>query len=213
NCDNLERSRRLLDVVVTSVLLDAGAGDVWKYRESETGFEAGRSEGLGVASFHMFQAGAFSSDAQNFPHRADSVGLKGLADDAVRTAFQVDDSTNPLVGCDGRTQVLKRLGVAMEQHPEFFEAGGVFRPGNMVDYLLTQTEPGTKNVSITKVWEVVMYGFEAMWPKARTELDGCSMGDVWRHPLLPDDGSGWSQLVPFHKLSQWLTYSLMEPLQ
>lgn len=58
-----------------------------------------------------------------------------------------------------------------------------------------------------------MYGFEAMWPKGRTELDGRSMGDVWKHPLLADDGSGWSQLVPFHKLSQWLTYSLMEPLQ
>lgn len=91
--------------MVTSVLLDAGAGDVWKYREPGTGFEAGRSEGLGVASFHMFQAGVFSSDAQGSPHRADSVGLKGLADDSVRTAFQVDDSTNPLVGCDGRTQV------------------------------------------------------------------------------------------------------------
>lgn len=91
--------------MVTSVLLDAGAGDVWKYRESGTGFEAGRSEGLGVASFHMFQAGAFSSDAQRSPHRADSAGLKGLPDDSVRTAFQVDDATNPLVGCDGRTQV------------------------------------------------------------------------------------------------------------
>lgn len=58
-----------------------------------------------------------------------------------------------------------------------------------------------------------MYGFEAMWPKGRTELDGCNMGDVWEHSALPDDGSGCSKLVPFHKLSQWMTYSLMEPLQ
>lgn len=58
-----------------------------------------------------------------------------------------------------------------------------------------------------------MYGFEAMWPAGRTELDGRSMGDVWEHSALPDDGSGWSNLVPFHKLSQWMTYSLMEPLQ
>lgn len=70
-----------------------------------------------------------------------------------------------------------------------------------------------QTVSITKVWEVVMYGFEAMWPAGRTELDGRSMGDVWAHSALPDDGSGWSTLVPFHKLSQWMTYSLMEPLQ
>ncbi|CAM9835300.1 unnamed protein product, partial [Ectocarpus sp. 8 AP-2014] len=70
-----------------------------------------------------------------------------------------------------------------------------------------------QTVSITRVWEVVMYGFEAMWPAGRTELDGRSMGDVWEHSALPDDGSGWSNLVPFHKLSQWMTYSLMEPLQ
>lgn len=87
------------------MLLDAGAGDVWKYTEKSTGFEAGRSEGLGVASFHMFGAGAFSSDPGSCPHRADSIGLKGLADDSVRSAFQVDDDANPLVGCDGRTQV------------------------------------------------------------------------------------------------------------
>ncbi|CAN0585354.1 unnamed protein product, partial [Ectocarpus sp. 12 AP-2014] len=100
-----EKARRLVDLVVTSVLLDAGAGDVWKYTEKSTGFEAGRSEGLGVASFHMFGAGAFSSDTGSNPHRADSLGLKGLADDSVRRAFQVDDDANPLVGCDGRTQV------------------------------------------------------------------------------------------------------------
>lgn len=58
-----------------------------------------------------------------------------------------------------------------------------------------------------------MYGFEAMWPKGRTELDGSSMGDVWEHSVLPDDGSGCPKFIPFHKLSQWMTYSLMEPLQ
>lgn len=68
-------------------------------------------------------------------------------------------------------------------------------------------------MSITKVWEVVMYGFEEMWPKGRTELDGRNMGDVWKHSALPDDGSGWSQLVPFHKLCQWMTYSIMDSLQ
>ena len=99
-----------MDLVTTSVLLDAGAGDVWKYTEKSTGFEAGRSEGLGVASFHMFGSGAFSSDPGSAPHRADSAGLKGLADDSVRTAFQVDDDANPLVGCEGRTQVCWLVG-------------------------------------------------------------------------------------------------------
>ena len=33
------------------------------------------------------------------------------------------------------------------------------------------------------------------------------LGDCGRHPAVPGDG-----LVPFHKLSQWLVYSLIEPL-
>ena len=43
-------------------------------------------------------------------------------------------------------------------------------------------------------------------------LDGLSLGDTWRHPAIkrPDETNG---LVPFHKLSQWLSYSLIEPLQ
>ncbi len=38
------------------------------------------------------------------------------------------------------------------------------------------------------------------------------LGDCWRHPAIvtPDATSG---LVPLHKLSQWLAYSLIEPLQ
>ena len=37
------------------------------------------------------------------------------------------------------------------------------------------------------------------------------VGDCWRHPALGGPGltEGW---MPFHKLSQWLTYSLLEPL-
>ena len=35
-------------------------------------------------------------------------------------------------------------------------------------------------------------------------LERMKLDDVWRHPK--------AGLVPFHKLSQWLTYSLIEPL-
>jgi hypothetical protein len=38
-------------------------------------------------------------------------------------------------------------------------------------------------------------------------VDGVNLGDCWRHPGT-DDG-----LAPFHKLTQWLTYSLLEPLE
>lgn len=42
-----------------SVLLDAGAGNDWRYTESEGGMVVERSEGLAVASMYMFLDGAF----------------------------------------------------------------------------------------------------------------------------------------------------------
>ena len=56
-----ELARIRIDLAVTSVLLDAGAGADWSYLEAETGERYSRSEGLAVASFHMFAGGAFSA--------------------------------------------------------------------------------------------------------------------------------------------------------
>ena len=68
--DTKEEARRLVDLVVVSVLLDAGAGNTWKYTEEQSGETFTRSEGLAVASVHMFQSGLFSSDSQQ-PYRVD----------------------------------------------------------------------------------------------------------------------------------------------
>jgi len=72
--DTKEEARRLVDLFVVSVLLDAGAGNAWKYTEEQSGQTFTRSEGLGVASVHMFQSGLFSSDPQQ-PYRVDGMGL------------------------------------------------------------------------------------------------------------------------------------------
>ena len=50
-----------------------------------------------------------------------------------------------------------------------------------------------------------------IWP-SRLELGGIPLGDCWRHPAIKTDDAT-SGLVPLHKLSQWLAYSLIEPLQ
>ena len=68
--DTKEEARRLVDLVVVSVLLDAGAGNTWRYTEEQSGQTFTRSEGLAVASVHMFQSGLFSSDSQH-PYRVD----------------------------------------------------------------------------------------------------------------------------------------------
>ena len=242
--DAREMARRLVDLVVVSVLLDAGAGDKWKYIEEGSGQTITRSEGLGVASFHMFMDGAFSyASEEGIKMQADAAGLQGLTTEAIKKGFQVDEENNPLVGAEGRADLLRRLGKALEEHPEFFssalaggeggrEGGGVtsFRPGFLVDYLFAQAKPGSEPaaVSVHDLWQAVMYGLESIWPAGRTTVEGRSMGDVWPHSALlkkeeggKEDGGKEEEeeredatagLVPFHKLSQWLTYSLLEPL-
>jgi hypothetical protein len=68
--DLKEKTKRLLDLFLVSVLLDAGAGNDWTYRDEASGKSFSRSEGLGVASFNMFMEGFFSGDAHQ-PHRVD----------------------------------------------------------------------------------------------------------------------------------------------
>ncbi|HEX2817937.1 MAG TPA: DUF1688 family protein, partial [Phenylobacterium sp.] len=69
----------------------------------------GRSEGLGIASFRMFEAGAMSADPAD-PLRAD--GLARVDAAALAQAFQVTHD-NPLVGLDGRAALLRKLGEAI----------------------------------------------------------------------------------------------------
>jgi hypothetical protein len=90
----------------------------------------------------------------------------------------------------------------------------------MIDYL-KPTGQG-EGVELSEIWSIVMDGFGPVWPASRTQLDGVSLGDAWPCNVLPGDGEGQMYVelkseaddsVPFHKLSQWLTYSLLEPMQ
>jgi hypothetical protein len=53
--------------------------------------------------------------------------------------------------------------------------------------------------------------FSGIWPSGLT-VDGVALGDAWRHPAIRTQDRS-DAIVPFHKLSQWLTYSLVEPLE
>lgn len=121
-----EKTRRLLDLFLVSVLLDAGAGSKWGYRASD-GKVYKRSEGLAVASLEMFCAGAFSSDPRQ-PQRVDGVALKQLTPEMMREGLQVGPD-NPMDGLEGRTGLLVRLGLAMDNETFFGDDG---RPGNML---------------------------------------------------------------------------------
>jgi Protein of unknown function (DUF1688) len=190
------------DLAIVSVLLDAGAGDAWLYYERETGLGFRRSEGLAVASFRMFCQGAFSSNDKH-PLQVDAQKLQAFTEPELGDGFGVD-SGNPLVGLSGRLKLLQKLGEVLLSSPKMFGNENP-RPGNLVNYLL---QGATNNkLAATTVLGAVLEGLSDIW-SGRIEVDGVNLGDVWQHNAVADDG-----LVPFHKLSQWLTYSLLEPLQ
>lgn len=66
-CDEKELTRRLIDLFFVSVLLDAGAGDHWKYVEPGTERSYERSEGIAVASLYMFLEGGYSNEKNDTP--------------------------------------------------------------------------------------------------------------------------------------------------
>ena len=196
-----ERARTWVDLIVVSVLLDAGAGDAWRFREPGTGVVIGRSEGLAVASLHAFEAGLFSSDPAR-PLRADAAGLRTLDPARLAIAFQAS-TDNPLAGLDGRIGLVRDLGGAIASARAIFPGD---RPGGLVDYL--RRDGGIPSVDLLRA---LLEGLAPIWP-GRIELGGVNLGDVWRHPSAGGEGIT-AGLVPFHKLSQWLAYSLFEPLE
>lgn len=202
--DELEWARVQLDLVVVSVLLDAGAGDAWSYNES--GKMYSRSEGLAVASIQMFKDGAFSGDKKK-PFQVDSLSLKKMSADIIALGFQVSEK-NPLLGLSGRSGLLKSLGKALEEHPKIFANDEtVYRPGFLADYLLSKYK--NKKVPAEELLQLVLTGFGSIWP-GRIVMNDINLGDVWIHRGL---GEGADSFVPFHKLSQWMTYSLLNPLE
>jgi hypothetical protein len=198
DADPAERAQAKLDLAIVSVLLDAGSGPGWRYQESETGLVIARSEGLAVASLRAMQKGLFSAHPAN-PWRADAAALAALTPDRLGNAFQ-DRPDNPLLGLDGRAALLRRLGETIAQAPDVF--GEPARLGHLFDCWLTRRD----GLPAPDMLRLVLRAFGPIWP-GRLSLDGAPLGDCGRHGAVPGDG-----LVPFHKLSQWLTYSLIEPL-
>jgi hypothetical protein len=216
-----DAARARFDLTVTSVLLDAGAGTDWRYTEPGTGLPLARSEGLGVASWHAFLGGAFSASPAD-PLRVDAAALAKMDAAALRAMFQVS-ATNPMAGFDGRAGLLVRLGAALGA--EASRSGLPARPGLLYDRL---TAGGTRSeVGADAVLAELLRVLGPIWTGG-SRVQGLPAGDVWPHrwagdavgAARADDAvggggrdpttGGW---VPFHQLSQWLAYSLVEPLR
>jgi hypothetical protein len=201
-----ERARAAFDLVIVSVLLDAGAGADWRYQDAASGRTFTRSEGLAVASQRMFEAGTFSGDPAD-PLRVDGAALAALREKTLASGFQVGEG-NPMVGLDGRSALLRRLGAQVLARSDLFATVGDARPGGLYDILAAR--PAGGKLPASAILELLLEALGPIWEN-RLAIGGLHLGDCWRHPAIRRDDAS-DGLVPLHKLSQWLAYSLIEPL-
>jgi hypothetical protein len=201
------RARAEFDLAIVSVLLDAGAGATWRYRDAATGRSIGRSEGLALASLAMFGGGLFSAKSGD-RLRVDAIKLAELTAAALGDGLQASPA-NPLIGIAGRVDLLRRLGGTILGAPSIFARNDEPRPGGLFDHLASLAPSG--QIAAATILTEVLRHLGSIWP-GRTALGGVPLGDCWRHPAIKT-GDATDQLMPLHKLSQWLTYSLIEPME
>ncbi len=107
----------------------------------------------------------------------------------------------------------------------------------IADHILSHPATQASSVIIVPMpvlWNVLMTGLAPIWPPSRTAINGVSIGDAWPCSSMPQPAQSptsptfspfpnttgqsngvapWESILPFHKLTQWLTYSLMQPMQ
>jgi hypothetical protein len=203
--DAAARARAEFDLAIVSVLLDAGAGTDWRFHDQPTAVRVGRSEGLALASLRMFESGLFSSDPRD-PLRADAAKLCALTTKDLADGFQVR-ADNPIAGLDGRAALLAALGRTLFDRPDVFALRDSARPGGLFDHFAAL---GGCSVAAPAALKELLLALGPIWP-SRLHLGGVPLGDTWKHSAIRRDDAT-NGLVPLHKLSQWLTYSLIEPM-
>ncbi|KAL3488423.1 DUF1688-domain-containing protein [Aspergillus germanicus] len=225
--DAIEKVRSLVDLFFVSVLLDAGAGDRWKFTEPGTGDVYTRSEGIAVASLYMFLEGGFASNGREGGAKGsvredvvDGAALKGITVETLYKGFQIDEE-NPLVGAEARVEILQRLGQSLLDNQDIFGPSG--RPGLLVDYL-KRSGGGVDELDYALLWSTLQKLLIPIWPSDRTKVFGKPIGDAWPLSVLAKHKSASASsgeptetetatIQPFHKLTQWLAYSLKVPFE
>ena len=83
--------------------------------------------------------------------------------------------------------------------------GSQGRPGGLFDLR------DATRIAAHDILSQILASLSGIWLAANS-IGHEALGDCWRHDAVPGPGltNGW---VPFHKLSQWLTYSLLEPFE
>ncbi|MES2613967.1 MAG: DUF1688 family protein [Bdellovibrionota bacterium] len=198
-----EVTKAKLAFIIISILLEGTAGLRWRYREDKK--EYSRSEGQAIACLRMFMSGLFSSDPLH-PLKVDAKKLRELTLTDLEKGFQSCEN-NMLSNLEFRLNLLHKLGAILQQSSEFF---GSQNPGlgNILEFLLELSSQNQDKLTAPQILYTVQKSLGSLW-QGKVELAGINLGDVSIYKPL---GEGIFSLVPFHRLSQWLTYSLLEPL-
>lgn len=201
--DKAQKIRAAFDLAIVSVLLDAGSGGRWRFTENQTGMSFASSEGLGVASFHLIADGSLSKDPAD-PWRVDAERLVSFTTDDLAKAFQVG-AENPLAGVEGRVELLRSLGRACLADPVFSLEDSP-RPGGLADHLTS-----SDRIEAPAILRSLLDHLGPIWP-SRLKIGTQPLGDTWLYERWRRADDPLAAYVPLHKLSQWLAYSLIEPL-
>ena len=194
-----ETARARIDLAIVSVLLDAGAGSHWRYREAETGQPCPAPKALPWRAFALCKPACFPPIPRPLGVPMPRCWREITPEDLAR-AFQHAPG-NELVGVEGRALLLRRLGQVCAASP----CSSARRLGSAGFMII-----GRRALSrLPPPWCCTpCCRRSARSGPAGSALRGVPLGDCGRHSAIPGDG-----LVPFHKLSQWLAYSLIEPLE
>ena len=135
--------------------------------------------------------------------------LANLSVADLERGMQVSD-VNPLVGIEGRVDLLRRLGTLVGVEAGRIRAASTHR-GPVACSIDLQCWQTIGSFPRRRFCRNCCNELGPIWP-SRLTLGGIALGDCWKHPMLTT-ADATSGLVPLHKLSQWLAYSLIEPLQ
>ena len=140
--------------------------------------------------------------------RVDAQALLALDASTLARRLQVS-AGNPLIGLERAVVLLQPAWCLHWNASHGCSAASRQRPGGLVDYFLVNRARWMRFRG-SELLTTLLNAFAAIWPSGLT-VAGFPIGDAGIHPSVRTDDQS-DKIVPFHKLSQWLTYSLIEPL-
>jgi GTP cyclohydrolase II len=203
--DKIEKLRRSTELIIISCLLDAGAGDNWKYYSIKTNEFHKRSEGLGLCTLQMYEDGLFSSDPAN-PYMVNAYGLKNLSLQKFMNYFQINDN-NDLIGITNRYSIIKKLSLILESNTDYYGYESP-RLGNIVDFINLNyniTESGIKDHLI---YDILVKSLKHIWENENSFVK--LPGDIWIHPDFKDPSNMYADHFFFNKILQWINFSVID---